>query len=171
MSAENSKVETKEITVKEKLKALYDLQLVVSEIDKIKTLRGELPLEVQDLEDEIAGLETRIENIRAELKECETTIAGRKNDIENIVFVMIPDEYRQVVESDKFTGIKVIQVLPYPNGEPGFYFVRMQYADNFDDLLAEEKAARRMLQEEVLSRGQVLGPEKSEGAGSALWML
>lgn len=74
----------------------------------------------------------------------------RKNDIENIVFVMIPDEYRQVVESDKFTGIKVIQVLPYPNGEPGFYFVRMQYADNFDDLLAEEKAARRMLQEEVL---------------------
>jgi uncharacterized protein len=82
MSADNTKAESKEITVKEKLKALYDLQLVVSEIDKIKTLRGELPLEVQDLEDEIAGLETRIENIRAELKECENTITGRKNDIE-----------------------------------------------------------------------------------------
>lgn len=83
MSAENSKVDSKEITVKEKLKALYDLQLVVSEIDKIKTLRGELPLEVQDLEDEIAGLETRIENNRAELKECEDSIVNRKNEIEN----------------------------------------------------------------------------------------
>jgi len=83
MSAENSKADIKEITVKEKLKALYDLQMVVSEIDKIKTLRGELPLEVQDLEDEIAGLETRIDNFRAELKECEDIITGRKLDIEN----------------------------------------------------------------------------------------
>jgi len=83
MSAENSKADNKEITVKEKLKALYDLQMVVSEIDKIKTLRGELPLEVQDLEDEIAGLETRIDNFRAELKECEDIISGRKLDIEN----------------------------------------------------------------------------------------
>jgi len=83
MSAENSKVDSKEITVKEKLKALYDLQMVVSEIDKIKTLRGELPLEVQDLEDEIAGLETRIDNFRAELKECEDILSGRKLDIEN----------------------------------------------------------------------------------------
>ncbi|MBP8857520.1 MAG: glycosyltransferase family 39 protein [Anaerolineaceae bacterium] len=74
----------------------------------------------------------------------------RRDDIENTVFVMIPDEYRQVVESDKFTGIQVIQVLPYPNGEPGFYFVRMRYADNFDDILVEEKAARQVLQEEVL---------------------
>lgn len=83
MSAENTKAESKEITVKEKLKALYDLQVVVSEIDKIKILRGELPLEVQDLEDEIAGLETRIENFRGELKECESVIAGRKQDIIN----------------------------------------------------------------------------------------
>ncbi len=83
MSAENPKAESKEITVKEKLRALYDLQVVVSEIDKIKTLRGELPLEVQDLEDDIAGLETRIENFSVEIKECEDTIAGRKLDIEN----------------------------------------------------------------------------------------
>lgn len=83
MSAENQKAESKEITVKEKLKALYDLQVVVSEIDKIKTLRGELPLEVQDLEDDIAGLETRIENFSTEIKECEDAIAGKKLDIEN----------------------------------------------------------------------------------------
>jgi len=50
----------KELTVEEKLKALYDLQQKLSEIDAIKTLRGELPQEVQDLEDEIAGLQTRV---------------------------------------------------------------------------------------------------------------
>ncbi|NLT04312.1 MAG: hypothetical protein GXY09_10660, partial [Bacteroidales bacterium] len=83
MSAENPKADSKEITVKEKLKALYDLQVVVSEIDKIKTLRGELPLEVQDLEDDIAGLETRIENIKAEIKECEEIINSRKLEIDN----------------------------------------------------------------------------------------
>lgn len=72
-----------EITVKEKLKALYDLQTVVSEIDKIKTLRGELPLEVQDLEDDIAGLQTRIDNIQAEIKDNEAEIAKRKVEMDN----------------------------------------------------------------------------------------
>ncbi len=83
MNGETSKAEAKEITVKEKLKALYDLQVVVSEIDKIKTLRGELPLEVQDLEDDIAGLETRIENFKTEISECEAILSGRKLDIDN----------------------------------------------------------------------------------------
>mgnify|MGYP003545682301 CR=1 FL=1 len=48
-----------DLSVEQKLKALYQLQTMLSEIDKIKTLRGELPLEVQDLEDEVAGLNTR----------------------------------------------------------------------------------------------------------------
>ena len=83
MSAENTKAEAKEITVKDKLKALYNLQVVVSEIDKIKILRGELPLEVQDLEDDIAGLETRIEHFRSEVKECDDIMVARRSDIEN----------------------------------------------------------------------------------------
>jgi len=95
MSAENTKAESKEITVKEKLKALYDLQVVVSEIDKIKTLRGELPLEVQDLEDEIAGLETRIENFRSEVKECEDIISGRKLDMDNSKALIIKYKEQQ----------------------------------------------------------------------------
>jgi Zn-ribbon protein, possibly nucleic acid-binding len=95
MSAENTKAESKEITVKDKLKALYNLQVVVSEIDKIKTLRGELPLEVQDLEDEIAGLETRIENFRAEVKECDDIVAGRKQDIENSKALIIKYKEQQ----------------------------------------------------------------------------
>jgi predicted nucleic acid-binding Zn-ribbon protein len=70
-----------ELTVEEKLTALYKLQTMLSEIDKIKTLRGELPLEVQDLKDEIAGLDTRIQNFQAELKDMETAIAQQKNKI------------------------------------------------------------------------------------------
>ena len=72
----------KEITVEEKLKALYELQKVVSEIDEIKTLRGELPLEVQDLEDEIIGLNTRLSHFQNEIAEIQTAISGKKNEIE-----------------------------------------------------------------------------------------
>ena len=81
--ATESKTDIKDISVEKKLKALYDLQTVNSEIDRIKILRGELPLEVQDLEDEIAGLQTRIENYKEEAKELETAITGKKSEIEN----------------------------------------------------------------------------------------
>ncbi len=70
-----------EMSVEEKLKALYDLQRVATEVDKIRTLRGELPLEVQDLEDEIEGLETRISNYDNEVKALTDSIAEKKNDI------------------------------------------------------------------------------------------
>jgi len=72
-----------ELTIEEKLRALYSLQLVDSEIDKIRTLRGELPLEVQDLEDDVAGLETRIGNLKAEVAELDKSIAGKTNEITN----------------------------------------------------------------------------------------
>jgi predicted nucleic acid-binding Zn-ribbon protein len=75
--------ESTEISIEEKLRALYELQKVDSEIDKIKILRGELPLEVQDLEDEIAGLETRIKNLDDEIKGLESAVLAKKNDIVN----------------------------------------------------------------------------------------
>ena len=68
----------KEVTIADKLDALYALQMIDSEIDRIRTIRGELPLEVQDLEDEIIGLETRIEKMSDELKGLETEISDRK---------------------------------------------------------------------------------------------
>lgn len=67
-----------DISVEEKLKALYQLQTMLSEIDKIKTLRGELPLEVQDLEDEIEGLTTRIGKYEEEIKELNADIATKR---------------------------------------------------------------------------------------------
>lgn len=77
----NNNEKMQELTVEEKLQNLYELQRIDTEIDKIKTLRGELPLEVQDLEDEIAGLETRIENLKVELGELDKTASTRKMDI------------------------------------------------------------------------------------------
>ncbi|MGE4587815.1 MAG: zinc ribbon domain-containing protein, partial [Mangrovibacterium sp.] len=73
--------EDKTVPISEKLKALYELQVVASEIDKIKTLRGELPLEVQDLEDDIAGLKTRIGNLEEDVKTLETSVSNRKTAI------------------------------------------------------------------------------------------
>ena len=77
------KVAEKELSVEDKLKALFQLQTILSEIDKIKTLRGELPLEVQDLEDEVAGLQTRIQNFQAELKNSESAIGQQKIKIKD----------------------------------------------------------------------------------------
>jgi len=81
MAKEKTTDPVKEMTVEEKLKAIYELQQIDSSIDRIKTLRGELPLEVQDLEDDIAGLETRIQNYEDEIKELDESVAGKKNEI------------------------------------------------------------------------------------------
>lgn len=84
MVAEKAKAgDVAEMSVREKLKALYDLQQVDTELDKIKILRGELPLEVQDLEDEIEGLETRIGNIEAEVKSLQEAISKKNNEVAN----------------------------------------------------------------------------------------
>ncbi len=73
---------TVEMTIEEKLKLLFELQKVASEKDKLKILRGELPLEVQDLEDEVAGLKTRINNYQDDIKNLETAISNRKAAME-----------------------------------------------------------------------------------------
>jgi predicted nucleic acid-binding Zn-ribbon protein len=70
-----------EISIEKKLIALYTLQQIDTNIDKIRIVRGELPLEVQDLEDEVAGLETRIENYNEEVEVLEKQIAEKQNSI------------------------------------------------------------------------------------------
>lgn len=80
--ATKKKSTEKEVSVEDKLKALFKLQSYLSEIDRIKTLRGELPLEVADLDDEIAGLGTRINNFELELKELDTNTKLQKGKIE-----------------------------------------------------------------------------------------
>ena len=80
--ARESKKDPSEMSVEQKLKALYQLQTMLSEIDKIKTLRGELPLEVQDLEDEVAGLSTRIEKIQNDIADLKANVATKRIEIE-----------------------------------------------------------------------------------------
>jgi len=71
----------KELTIKDSLQSLWKLQKIHSKIDDITILKGELPMEVSDLEDEIVGLETRTHKLEAEMKEIEADISGRKNTI------------------------------------------------------------------------------------------
>lgn len=73
----------KEATVEEKLRALYDLQLIDARVDQIRNVRGELPLEVEDLEDEVAGLNKRIEKLENDLSLVEDQIKAKKIQIED----------------------------------------------------------------------------------------
>jgi predicted nucleic acid-binding Zn-ribbon protein len=73
----------KGISVEAKLRALYAIQLIDSRIDKIHAMRGELPLEVEDLEDDVAGLEARLGNLTGDVKNLSEEIIGKKNGIKN----------------------------------------------------------------------------------------
>ena len=73
---------TKELSVEDKLRAIYDLQLIDTRIDEIRNVRGELPLEVEDLEDEVAGLNSRSEKLKADLESMEEQIKSKKNAID-----------------------------------------------------------------------------------------
>ena len=78
-----AKKDPTDLSVEEKLKTLYQLQTTLSAIDEKKALRGELPLEVQDLEDEIAGLNTRVEKIKGEIDDFQQAIIQKKGEIED----------------------------------------------------------------------------------------
>ena len=80
MEGEDTK---KGVTVEDKLRALYDIQLIDSRIDKIRAMRGELPLEVEDLEDEVAGLQTRIARLEEEMAGVDGEINNRKRAIKD----------------------------------------------------------------------------------------
>jgi hypothetical protein len=114
---EKVKSHDSEISVEERLRALYSLQLVDSEIDKIKTLRGELPLEVQDLEDEIAGLETRLGNLRDEVATLDKAIAKKNNEItesENLI-KKYEDQQKNVRNNREFDSLS--KEIEYQNLE------------------------------------------------------
>jgi predicted nucleic acid-binding Zn-ribbon protein len=83
MAKKKTDAVAKEMTVAEKLRALYELQQVGTSIDKIRILRGELPLEVQDLEDEIEGLQTRVSKYQEDIDALDKSISGKKNEIAN----------------------------------------------------------------------------------------
>ena len=95
---------TSDLSVEEKLKNLYQLQLMLSEIDKIRILRGELPLEVEDLEDEIEGLKTRISNTEAEMTELRSRINELKTriDLANQQLAKYEEQLKNVANSREY---------------------------------------------------------------------
>ncbi|MDT8899037.1 MAG: ArnT family glycosyltransferase [Thermanaerothrix sp.] len=68
-------------------------------------------------------------------------------ELETLVLVMTPEEYERARNSPKFTGLQIEQILPYPDGRPGFYFVRLRYVDNIEAILEAERQQRRLLVE------------------------
>jgi len=81
---------------------------------------------------------------------------------ENSVFVMLPDEYNKAVSSGKFDDIQVEKILPLPDGQPGFYFVRLKYVDNIEEIISSEEERRNALQPgEIMIDGKPVRVEYS----------
>lgn len=91
-----------DISVEEKLRALNELQLIDSKIDRIRTVRGELPLEVRDLEDNVVGLETRLNNFTEEIKSLEDSVSDKKNAIKDAqAFIKKYQEQQNKVKNNR----------------------------------------------------------------------
>ena len=93
----NEKSNSENLSVEERLKALYELQTILSEIDRIKIVRGELPIEVQDLEDDIARLQTRISNFKAEIDDLKKKSSAEKAKIEESKMKI--NRYKEQIEN------------------------------------------------------------------------
>ena len=107
-----------EVTVEDKLRALYDLQLIDSRVDEIRNVRGELPLEVEDLEDEISGLEKRLENFNQEVGDFDFQTKEQKNNIdvakeefkkyeENLKNVRNNREYNSILKEQEYQELEI----------------------------------------------------------------
>jgi uncharacterized protein len=156
---EKTKSHEAEIPVEEKLRALYTLQLVDSEIDKIKTLRGELPLEVQDLEDEIAGLETRLSNIREELTNLDNSVAKKNNEItESEALIKKYEEQQKNVRNNReFDSLS--KEIEYQNLEIELYNKKIK---EFNFHIEEKKALIIESEAALADRQADLENKKSE---------
>ncbi|WP_127141063.1 zinc ribbon domain-containing protein [Flagellimonas marinaquae] len=97
----------KESTVEDKLRALYDLQLIDSRVDEIRNVRGELPLEVQDLEDEVLGLKTRMDKLKTDVETINYEITAKKNliDESKALIKKYSEQQKNVRNSREFNSL------------------------------------------------------------------
>ena len=130
-----------EYSVEEKLRAMYDLQLIDSRIDKIRSVRGELPLEVEDLEDEVEGLDFRINKINEELSEFEKVIKEKQNKIEEskAMITKYNDQQKNVRNNRAFESL---------SKEIEFQELEIQYSEKqINELKAEIEEKKEKLEE------------------------
>jgi predicted nucleic acid-binding Zn-ribbon protein len=156
---EKTKTHDAEIPVEDRLRALYSLQLVDSEIDKIKTLRGELPLEVQDLEDDIAGLETRLGNLRDEVVSLEKSVQKKFNEIsESEALIKKYEEQQKNVRNNReFDSLS--KEIEYQNLEIELFNKKIR---EFNALIEEKKVVIKESEGTLAERKSDLDNKRSE---------
>ena len=156
---EKVKAHESEISVEERLRALFSLQLVDSEIDKIKTLRGELPLEVQDLEDEIAGLETRLGNLKDEVVTLDKSVAKKVNEItESETLIKKYEEQQKNVRNNReFDSLS--KEIEYQNLEIELYNKKIR---EFNFQIEEKKVVIAESEATLVDRQTDLDNKRSE---------
>jgi hypothetical protein len=156
---EKNKSHDAEIPVEDRLRALYSLQLVDSEIDKIKTLRGELPLEVQDLEDDIAGLETRLGNLREEVAVFEKNVQKKHNEIaeSEALIKKYVDQQKNVRNNREFDSLS--KEIEYQNLEIELYNKKIK---EFTVQIEEKKVLIKESEGTLDERKSDLETKKSE---------
>lgn len=149
----------KELTVEERLKALYDLQTLLSEVDRIKTLRGELPLEVQDLEDEIAGLETRIENFKVEAAKSKEDIVTKKKEIAEATALI--EKY-----TEQQNNVRNNREFDFLSKEIEFKHLEIELAEKRIKEFTEQSETKTVevatAEEHLCDKKHILGEKKSE---------
>jgi uncharacterized protein len=156
---EKNKSHEAEIPVEDRLRALYSLQLVDSEIDKIKTLRGELPLEVQDLEDDIAGLETRLGNLREEVAVLEKNVQKKHNEIteSESLIKKYEEQQKNVRNNREFDSLS--KEIEYQNLEIELYNKKIK---EFTVQIEEKKVLIKESEGSLDERNSDLETKKSE---------
>ncbi|UBM61429.1 C4-type zinc ribbon domain-containing protein [Candidatus Sulfidibacterium hydrothermale] len=163
MTKENQNpMEEQEVSVEQKLTALYNLQQIDSQIDKIKIVRGELPLEVEDLEDEIAGLETRITNFQEEKEKFEQFIKDKKEAINesNALIKKYSDQQMNVRNNREYDSLS--KEIEFQNLEIQLAEKKIREAQaRIEAIEKEMEQAREKLEE----RRQDLEAKKAELTG------
>lgn len=152
----------KEVSVEQKLTALYNLQQIDSQIDKIKIVRGELPLEVEDLEDEIAGLETRIANFQEEKDKFEQFITEKNGSIKesNALIKKYTEQQMNVRNNREYDSLT--KEIEFQNLEIQLSEKKIKEAKfRIDSIEADMKDASEKLE----MRQQDLAAKKSELTG------
>jgi len=148
-----------DLSMETKLHLLYNLQQTDSKIDKIHLLRGELPLEVQDLEDDILGLKTRVDNLQTELKEIERLVAQKKIDFDNSKSLI--EKY-----TSQQNNVKNNREFDSLSKEIEFQGLEVQLAEKRikenSVLQVEKKSALAIAQEALSERGIDLENKKKE---------
>lgn len=153
------KKETDKLSVEERLKSLYELQTILSEIDRIKTIRGELPLEVKDLEDNIEGLRTRINNHTNDIAEFRQKLAAEKEKINE-------SQTKIVRYKEQLDNVKNNREFDLLSKEVEFQTLEIELAEKhineYNRIIEQKTAEIKATEDSLADRGHILEEKRAE---------